>query len=327
MTLPLTLPLTLLQLFRCVNSANRHVGGVIHSTIEQASQIGHWLIAAKETVRQQFGHGHWQQVANEYCEVKERERRYYMAVAKNPDKAKRVNSLHQFARYGLEIGKCASQERRKEYIAEAVAALGLCSENWQVHHADNREFDWPMVDHIWTDPPWPDTPEKLEHYSWLAELAETKLKDGGLLAVQCGPADIIKVGSLFKEFTPIHTLAIVFRQACNVVAYSFLGSWKPVLLFSKGKPCVQGPVTDTITVSKRVKLYHPWQQPLDPFVHWLPALTKPGDLVADPFGCTATIALACKMTGRRCISTEIEWEMVAVALKRLADCDEGQNMG
>jgi DNA modification methylase len=60
-------------------------------------------------------------------------------------------------------------------------------------------------------------------------------------------------------------------------------------------------------------------------VKWIPALTKPGEVIADPFTCTGTIALACKMTGRRFVGTEVDPDRVAVARKRLAACSAGQD--
>lgn len=310
------------ELANVINKAEQHIQRGLRKTIEEGIRIGNWLIEAK----QQLPHGQFEPWCRQRLTVKQRMGRYYMQLAKNPEQAKKVKTIQDFSRLHLATNKAASKEERKASVAEAVANLLPIHKNWQVHEADNRTFDWKPMDHIWTDPPWPSKTKELDHYKWLASMAWQNLKDGGLLAVQCGQTDLAKVLPLFQQFNFITSLCIVYNQSCNKKAYCFLANWRPVLLFSKGKVCLREPVTDTLTVRNYlVKAYHPWQQPLEPFVKWIPALTKPGDLIADPFTCTGTIALTCKMTGRRFIGTEINPDMVAVARKRLAECGEGQD--
>jgi DNA modification methylase len=170
-------------------------------------------------------------------------------------------------------------------------------------------------------------------YIWLAGMAKKKLKDGGLLAVQCGQFDLAKVIPIFKDFHYWTTLAIVWHQSC-AATHSFLTNWRPVLLFSKGKkmdtkirPVADTaevktlPVTDCITPNDtaKVKNLHDWQQPLSPFVRWIEALSSPGDLICDPFCCTGTNIVASKMTARRGLGVEQDADMVAVARKRLSE--------
>ena len=250
-----------------------------------------------------------------------------MAAAKRPIEARKFGTILSFAHSILEINKQGHHDRRDEKIKEAVANLKGLEENWQVHACDNRNFDWPMMDHIITDPPWPFTKKELEHYVWLEQLAQEKLKPGGFLAVQCVAYHIGQVLPIFHRFKYHITLAMVYNQACKRAAYGchFLNNWKPILLFSKGDPTtIHDTVTDTITVKncEMIKEYHDWQQPIKPFLKWIPALTRPGDLIGDPFVCTGTIPIACKRTGRRAICTEIDPEMVAVARMLLAKVSE-----
>lgn len=310
--------MNLKELVNAINSAEQSIQCDLRTTIETAVQIGKWLIEAK----QQLPHGEFQAWCRANLRVKERMVRYYMQLAKSPVQTIKFKSIQDFARLCMQTNKAARHEECQAYVAEAIANLPPVQSNWQIHEADNRLFEWPAVDHIWTDPPWPSTQEALDSYKWLASMAYQNLKDSGLLAVQCGQTDFAKVLPLFQQFHYVTTLAIVYHQSCNKMANCFLPNWRPVLLFAKGKFCPKGPVTDTITVRNNylVKAYHPWQQPLEPFVRWIPALTKPGVVVADPFACTGTIALACKLSGRRFIGTELDPNMVAVARRRLAEC-------
>lgn len=50
--------------------------------------------------------------------------------------------------------------------------------------------------------------------------------------------------------------------------------------------------------------------------------TRPGDLVCDPFAGTATIAAACKMTGRNYIGSEVDPGTYAIGMERLANTQE-----
>ena len=48
------------------------------------------------------------------------------------------------------------------------------------------------------------------------------------------------------------------------------------------------------------------------------SMTKPGDIVVDPFLGSGTTLIACERLGRRCRAVEIEPGYVAVALERWA---------
>lgn len=267
---------------------------------------------------EQVFHGQWEKWCRKNLpDIPQRTVRWYMHY---DPKAKSKN-VHDFTHRSLKARKKASKEVRQETIKVAVANLRPLQHNWQVHQSNNQIFNWPMVDHIITDPPWPKSDKELEHYTWLAKMAQEKLKKGGVLAVQCGQVDLKTVIPIFNHFCYITTLAIVYHQSCAITGYCFLTNWRPVVLFSKGNAQLGGPVTDTVTV-RTAKLLHEWQQPLEPFLKWLPALTRPGQLIADPFTCTGTIAVAAKKTGRRFVGTEINPEMVAVARKRIAECQQ-----
>jgi hypothetical protein len=66
------------------------------------------------------------------------------------------------------------------------------------------------------------------------------------------------------------------------------------------------------------------QQPLVPWQKWLAALTRPGDLVADPFAGAGTIGVAYKSVGgQRYLGTQRDERRARLGRGRLAKTKEG----
>ena len=53
----------------------------------------------------------------------------------------------------------------------------------------------------------------------------------------------------------------------------------------------------------RDKDHHEWGQDAQEAIYWIEKLTKPGDLVIDPFAGGGAIPAACKATNRRWLAT------------------------
>jgi hypothetical protein len=189
------------------------------------------------------------------------------------------------------IRRVKKAARRAEHAACARAALrGRDGQQdaYRLATADCRSFAWPdAVDHVATDPPW----EDLAAYRWLAGFARQRLRAGGALLVQCGHGQVIQVANILEAgglnyrwcAAIVYNLMSPYRR----VYPPFLSSWRPVLVFSRGRWKQGGlqVVCDTQTVFQerpddRLLVM---QQPLGPWQKWLAALTRPGDLVADPF--------------------------------------------
>jgi hypothetical protein len=66
---------------------------------------------------------------------------------------------------------------------------------------------------------------------------------------------------------------------------------------------------------------HPTQKP-ESLVRWLVKLiSRPGDVVLDPFLGSGTTALACRAEGRACVGVEQDGQYLEIARKRLAGAD------
>ena len=281
-------------------------------TMDDFRMMGEILIRAKE----RCPHGQWLPYLDSFKKPLRRELQLYMVLAKDKN-VMHCASLTEFIRAHRAGTKAAVFERRNDQIAEALANLRGIEDAWQIHHKNNRKFKWPMAESIWTDPPW----DCDEDYAWLADMAAAKLKPGGLLVVQCGSSDIGRVMAILKaKLTEVETMSIVYRHA-GEPKVRFERNWRPVLVFSKGEiDWPGGVVSNTITVTQpEQKEYHAWQQPIYPFLKWIPVMTRPGDLILDPFSCSGTIPCVCKLTGKRCTATEKDKGMVAVSRKRLKE--------
>jgi DNA modification methylase len=187
-----------------------------------------------------------------------------------------------------------------------------------------RAFPWPDLDIIFTDPPW----KEMQLYRSLAQLAKNKLKPGGLLLTIAGSLFIPEVANILinSGLHYIDTLCFVYSRASTALAGKPIKKvWKPVLLFSKGKPRLDplgGDWSNAITVySQRheSKQGHDWQQPYWPVYYWLSKVVQPGDTIADPFAGYGTTVPAAKSIGRlRCIATDLDQAAVFRARDRLS---------
>ncbi|MCE9566995.1 MAG: DUF3102 domain-containing protein [Planctomycetes bacterium] len=190
-----------------------------------------------------------------------------------------------------------------------------------VYRGDCRTFSWPgECDVIAADPPWLEH----EHYDWLGEFAGKHLRPGGLAFVQCGVMDLAdRLGRLTKSghLRYCWTLAVVYE---DVKAFKPVGgfapAWRPVVVLSRGEREVSSrPLSaDVFTVRNRevVKTAHPWQQPLEPFVHWWSRIVVPGSRFFVPFVGSGTEMLAALHSGGTAVGTEIDSATLRIARKR-----------
>jgi 16S rRNA G966 N2-methylase RsmD len=298
----------------------------LRPTWKDAARIGELLSKAKKLVT----HGRWQSWLGT-CGMRRRTAQTYMQVFAHAKNAE----LGVFDDKPLSIEgflRMVRKSRREFYKAErdklrraAIRANVGVEDQYAVHQADCRKFDWPAsIDYVWTDPPW----NERWAYEWLADFGSRHLRPGGLLVVQCGQAYLPFVLATIGAKLNYHwTMAIVYDQVYPTNNLPFANAWRPVVVYSKGKwdKTPFGRISDTVTVRDNEddkKQYHAWQQPIQPHTRWISTLTLPGSLIVDPFVGSGTNGVACKMVGaRRFIGVDID--QVAVARKRIAETVEG----
>lgn len=158
-------------------------------------------------------------------------------------------------------------------------------------------------DAVITDPPYP--AEFLQTFSELAE--GCKLAGVPLVAVMSGQSYLPEVmRRLCEHLTYRWTLAYLTPggQAVQQWQAKVNTAWKPILLFGEAAEWF-----GDVAVSKpndNDKRFHGWGQSESGMADLVERLTKPGDLVCDPFlggGTTAVVSLA---LGRRFVGCDIE---------------------
>lgn len=174
------------------------------------------------------------------------------------------------------------------------------------------------VDLIFTDPPYP--VEFVECWTELGDLAVKALRPGGLILAYTGQytmleaIDRLRAAGLdyFWCHAVVHDGAFFRMNATHVQV-----GWKPVLVFRNGPGDPPNWHKDVVTDGSREKGEHEWQQSEAEAAYWISELSKPDDLVVDPFVGGGTTPAVCQQLGRRFIGCDIDSEAVERSRKRV----------
>ena len=161
--------------------------------------------------------------------------------------------------------------------------------------------------------------EFLSQIGKLAAMAARVLVDGGLFVTHSGHYYLDQVVRLLGEhLTYRWTMASIWNGDANMVHPLDLSSqWKPILVYSHGPWRKRGRWHDVSRVDSKEKDCHEWQQPIEEVETLVRYFSRPGDLVIDPCGGGFTTAVACKNLGRRCISSDVDFQAVLAGQARL----------
>jgi site-specific DNA-methyltransferase (adenine-specific) len=226
----------------------------------------------------------------------------------------RVSSLHQVQK---EIKKAHHQEERVEAqkaittearkSLEAVCDLRVCSCAELLRSGIKPNA-------VITDPPYPK-----EFLPLFTELAEAcKFANVPLVAVMSGQSYLPEVlQRLCEHLNYRWTLAYLTPggQAVQLWKAEVNTFWKPILLFGDAMDWLGDVVTSK--VNDNDKRFHEWGQSESGMADLVERLTKPGQLVCDPFlggGATAIAALA---LGRRFVGCDISAECIETTRQRV----------
>ena len=162
------------------------------------------------------------------------------------------------------------------------------------------------IDAIITDPPYPF--EFIECFSELGKYAKEHLKKDGFIAVYSGQYHLPEViKRLSEHLTYVWTFCLYHigkKQLVNGV--NIMCGWKPVLIFSNGKKKMRFSAYDVLLSEQREKFGHEWQQSESGVYSLIDILTKPGELVVDPFSGAGTFGKVATENGRKFIGAEIK---------------------
>lgn len=288
-----------------------HGGLSLRPTLERAAEIGELLREAKESV----AHGEFQN----WCRrlpFSSRTAQVYMRAAKAQATADLPDGL-TLDRFLRLISKRCPVEVPDADESPAIAECCVVAR-------DCREYEWPQVDMVATDPVWTDP----DSYAWLGSFCRDKLVGGGLLLCQVG------TGTMPDRVKRLEAAGLTYRWCLSVVfngnaasrPYSmFSPSSVLVVVMSKGKSPRLPPAADGLVVRGCEKVHHPFQQPCRPWCVWLAAWSSPGSLIADPFAGAGSIGCAVRAVGgRRYLGCEVDEKTARVARKRIVAVPPGK---
>jgi len=171
-------------------------------------------------------------------------------------------------------------------------------------------------DCIITDPPYPK--EFLPLYGKLAELS----KDVPLVAAMCGQSYLPEIMEMMcKHLKYRWTIAYLMLNDTSTKQFQTKVNirWKPVLVFGESVEWM----LDICNSIKSEKEFHDWGQSESGMCDLITQLSKPNDLICDPFVGGGTTAVVALHLGRRFVGCDIDQESVDKSIGR---CQEKYNV-
>ena len=217
-------------------------------------------------------------------------------------KAKKEIKAEQDKRDLVEAQKQITEDKRRKI--ESVCDLRVCS-------CAELFASGIKPDAVITDPPYPH-----EFLPVFTELAEgCKAAGVPLVAVMSGQSYLPEVMSRLCEHLQYRwTLAYMTPGgSCRIWPLKIDCQWKPVLLFGEATDVV----FDVFRSDAGDKRFHEWGQSLSGMAALVERLTKPGQLICDPFlgaGTTGAVAL---QLGRRFVGCDVDRVAVEQAKARM----------
>lgn len=208
-------------------------------------------------------------------------------------------------------------------------------------HADSltvlRQMEPESVDAIVTDPPYginyvSQTGAKVKNdeapFIWFLYDAYRVLKPGGCIIcftrwdVQQTFIDAMKLAG-FKVKSEVIWDKV--HHGMGDTKAAFAPSHENIIFAVKGKYCFPGGrPRDLVTYQKLAssQMVHPTEKPVGLLTNLISSVTKPGDLIVDPFVGSGSTCVAAKKTGRRFIGIELDDEHFLKASKRIEEVTE-----
>jgi len=171
------------------------------------------------------------------------------------------------------------------------------------------------IDLVFTDPPYPK--EFLHLYDWLGIESFRMLKPGGYLIVYVHQFYMSQVmADLSRLMTYFWAYAYINKGATRIVQQrGMVNMWKPILIYSKGKPGNHRTSADSGT-GTRSKFWHTWGQAEETALYLISNFSEPGQTVLDPFVGGGTTPYVCCQLGIDCIGFDLDPKAIEVSLER-----------
>jgi hypothetical protein len=212
---------------------------------------------------------------------------------------------------------------RKLALAEVNAHQpARLPETITIKHCDFRHLELAdnSVDLIVTDVVW--SPDAEADWVEVGRLASRWLKDDGLFCSIIGTGSYPRLcGALAPSRAYQWTICLTFPKCYRSMLRNLLESWRPIPIFSKAPTSsrIDGWQDMLVTPRPREKKFHDWQQDIEVSIELLRRLSRPGDVIVDPFLGTGTNGVACALLGDRTfVGCDIDEQQVRTARYRVA---------
>jgi len=226
----------------------------------------------------------------------------------------------------ISLNRARELAHKKEQadLLENGKRVSIKSDQIKIVHADFRKVTLTeKCDLIFCDPPY--SKEHIMLYGDIGKWAKANLKRGGYLACYAGHYHLPDVlDQLRQSLDYVWTFAIIHQHYFDpkiVHPHKFLASWKPILLFSNGKPAAPHPtMRDVFESPKKCKDNYPHEQPVEHAVFFVGCLSRPGDLVVDV--CCGSASSGCavvRLGERRYIGYDFDKRAIAIARRRISE--------
>jgi ParB-like chromosome segregation protein Spo0J len=233
--------------------------------------------------------------------------------------------VQKIGRYHADLIRLVAERKAAE--AQANADEPSLPDGVDLRLGDFREVLKDLdgtVDAVITDPPYP--AEFLPLFDDLSAVAERILKPGGICAVMVGQSYLPQIMQALGTHLAYHwTLAYLTPggQAVQLWQRKVNTFWKPVLVYVKGEYAGDwlGDVSRS-DVNDNDKAHHHWGQSESGTADLVARLTKPGQIVVDPFLGGGTTAVVAHDLGRRFAGCDVDETCIATATARFAATQE-----
>jgi len=255
----------------------------------------------------------------------------YQTLAENRDVVEQVKAETAEKDYlptRTEVLKRVKKQKREKARAKLVARGKTASQSnllLGLYVGDittvSAKLSPGSVDVIITDPPY--SKEYLNLYTALSQSAATILKPGGSCFVMTGQSYLPDViAALSKSLRYNWTIAYLTPGGMSAQLWDRKVNtfWKPVLWFVNGKYSGdwKGDVVSS-KVNDDDKRFHEWGQSESGMLRLVESFTHPGDLIFDPFLGAGTTGVACLLSQRRFIGSDINQHSIDLAKGRLSE--------
>ncbi|MBX9677541.1 MAG: site-specific DNA-methyltransferase [Gemmataceae bacterium] len=186
---------------------------------------------------------------------------------------------------------------------------------------------------VLTDPPygvgyeyhgWREATNWYDHWTYLGPIWDDWFRllkpDGHIVFFQA--IRYMDDGTLEKAIGPYHQIALA-KWTLAGSRKCYMLDFAAIQTASRKRPDFQRELFLTKYGEMDDFIPHRCFKPLQGMIAIVELLTKPGDVVLDPYCGSGTTALACHLTGRRYICADMHPPYVGIALERLAWADKG----